>query len=85
MLTWNLASANKAVPLTSHGHTRPINHLSFSSMVEDDQFFVISACKGMELSSEDEAMTDTQPRSTPDDTKWHHRGLVMPANLPVLA
>ncbi|MCJ1251413.1 hypothetical protein MMC30_008646 [Trapelia coarctata] len=35
----------KVVPLTCHGHTRPINHLSFSSMVQDDQFYMLSACK----------------------------------------
>jgi len=37
--------APKAVPLTCHGHSRPITHLSFSSIVDDGQFYLISACK----------------------------------------
>lgn len=40
-------ASTKVVPLTCHGHTRPINHLSFSSVVKDDQFYMLSACKGM--------------------------------------
>ncbi|CAL5872016.1 uncharacterized protein PFLUO_LOCUS6273 [Penicillium psychrofluorescens] len=35
----------KVVPLTCHGHSRPVTHLSFSSTVEDDQYYLISACK----------------------------------------
>ncbi|KAF2493062.1 serine/threonine kinase receptor associated protein-like protein [Lophium mytilinum] len=35
----------KVVPLTCHGHSRPITHLSFSSVVDDDQYYLISACK----------------------------------------
>ncbi|KAF2843467.1 WD repeat protein [Patellaria atrata CBS 101060] len=35
----------KVVPLTCHGHSRPVTHLSFSSVVDDDQFYLISACK----------------------------------------
>ncbi|KAL1991725.1 hypothetical protein VTN49DRAFT_5033 [Thermomyces lanuginosus] len=35
----------KVVPLTCHGHSRPVPHLSFSSLVEDDQYYLISACK----------------------------------------
>ncbi|OXV10233.1 hypothetical protein Egran_01999 [Elaphomyces granulatus] len=35
----------KVVPLTCHGHSRPVPHLSFSSIVEDDQYYLISACK----------------------------------------
>ncbi|KAJ5134124.1 Serine-threonine kinase receptor-associated protein [Penicillium atrosanguineum] len=35
----------KVVPLTCHGHSRPVTHLSFSSNVEDDQYYIISACK----------------------------------------
>ena len=37
----------KAVPLTCHGHSRPVTHLSFSDIVEDNQYYLISACKGM--------------------------------------
>lgn len=36
---------SKVVPLTCHGHSRPVPHLSFSSSVEDDQYYLISACK----------------------------------------
>ncbi|KAJ5495156.1 Serine-threonine kinase receptor-associated protein [Penicillium diatomitis] len=39
------ADIPKVVPLTCHGHSRPVTHLSFSSTVEDDQFYLISACK----------------------------------------
>ncbi|OQD73438.1 hypothetical protein PENDEC_c015G06853 [Penicillium decumbens] len=35
----------KVVPLTCHGHSRPVTHLSFSSNIEDDQYYLISACK----------------------------------------
>ncbi|KAA6414104.1 MAG: WD repeat protein [Lasallia pustulata] len=35
----------KVVPLTCHGHSRPVTHLSFSSVVDDDQYYLISACK----------------------------------------
>ncbi|KAL9641309.1 MAG: hypothetical protein Q9204_000103 [Flavoplaca sp. TL-2023a] len=37
--------APKAVPLTCHGHSRPITHLSFSPVLADDQYYLISACK----------------------------------------
>lgn len=36
----------KVVPLTCHGHSRPVPHINFSSAVEDDQYYLISACKG---------------------------------------
>ncbi|KAK2801985.1 hypothetical protein FQN50_007543 [Emmonsiellopsis sp. PD_5] len=39
------SESSKVVPLTCHGHSRPVTHLSFSSMVEDDQYYLISACK----------------------------------------
>lgn len=39
------SEAPKAVPLTCHGHSRPVTHLSFSSVVDDDQYYIISACK----------------------------------------
>ncbi|OGE56767.1 hypothetical protein PENARI_c002G00965 [Penicillium arizonense] len=35
----------KVVPLTCHGHSRPVTHLSFSSTVEDEQYYFISSCK----------------------------------------
>ncbi|KAF3903656.1 Beta-TrCP [Arthrobotrys entomopaga] len=37
-------SAARIVPLTCHGHSRPVVHLSFSQFV-DDTYFLISACK----------------------------------------
>ena len=35
----------KVVPLTCHGHSRPVTHLSFSSVVDDGKFYLLSACK----------------------------------------
>lgn len=35
----------KVVPLTCHGHSRPVTHVSFSSTIEDEQYYLISACK----------------------------------------
>ncbi|RVD82413.1 uncharacterized protein DFL_006840 [Arthrobotrys flagrans] len=37
-------STARIVPLTCHGHSRPVTHLSFSQFV-DDNYFLISACK----------------------------------------
>lgn len=36
------------VPLTCHGHSRPVTHLSFSGLVGnvDEEYYLISACKG---------------------------------------
>ncbi|KAM5437283.1 hypothetical protein McanMca71_001106 [Microsporum canis] len=39
------SDASKVVPLTCHGHSRPVPHISFSSITEDDQYYLISACK----------------------------------------
>ncbi|EEH06489.1 WD domain-containing protein [Histoplasma capsulatum G186AR] len=39
------SESSKVVPLTCHGHSRPVTHLSFSSLVEDGQYYLISACK----------------------------------------
>jgi serine-threonine kinase receptor-associated protein len=33
------------VPLTCHGHSRPVPHIHFSSLVDEDQYYIISACK----------------------------------------
>lgn len=33
------------VPLTCHGHSRPVPHVSFSNPQKDGQYFMISACK----------------------------------------
>ena len=34
------------VPLTCHGHSRPVTHLSFSGHVAEEEYYMISACKG---------------------------------------
>jgi hypothetical protein len=39
----------KIVPLTCHGHSRPVTHLNFSSSMREDEFYIISACKGIDL------------------------------------
>jgi serine-threonine kinase receptor-associated protein len=46
LLTFNSLDIPKVVPLTCHGHSRPVPHISFSSTVEDDQYYLVSACKG---------------------------------------
>ncbi|PKS12397.1 hypothetical protein jhhlp_000601, partial [Lomentospora prolificans] len=33
------------VPLTCHGHSRPVPHISFSPLEKDDMYYLISACK----------------------------------------
>lgn len=33
------------VPLTCHGHSRPVPHLSFSPLEKEDVYYMISACK----------------------------------------
>ncbi|EME45843.1 hypothetical protein DOTSEDRAFT_71516 [Dothistroma septosporum NZE10] len=43
------SETTKIVPLTCHGHSRPITHLSFSALISgsasSSQFYIISACK----------------------------------------
>jgi len=34
----------KVVPLTCHGHTRPVTHLNFSPVI-DDKYYIVSSCK----------------------------------------
>lgn len=41
----NMPETTKVVPLTCHGHSRPVPHIHFSSIVDEDQFYIISACK----------------------------------------
>lgn len=38
-------AAPKAVPLVAPGHTRPVTHLSFSSIHEDGTYLLVSSCK----------------------------------------
>lgn len=40
-----MPETTKVVPLTCHGHSRPVPHIHFSSIVDEDQFYIISACK----------------------------------------
>ncbi|KAK4561435.1 hypothetical protein LTR86_004753 [Recurvomyces mirabilis] len=46
-----ISETTKIVPLTCHGHSRPITHLSFSSLLANNpssgasQFYIITACK----------------------------------------
>ena len=35
----------KVVPLTCHGHSRPVTHLSFSCVTDSDEYYLISGCK----------------------------------------
>lgn len=35
----------KSVPLVAPGHTRPVTHLSFSPLQDDQTYFLISSCK----------------------------------------
>ncbi|KAF8633712.1 hypothetical protein AX17_004370 [Amanita inopinata Kibby_2008] len=38
-------SAVKSVPLVAPGHTRPVTHLSFSSLQDDGTYLLVSSCK----------------------------------------
>ncbi len=40
-----MASHPKSVPLVAPGHTRPVTHLSFSSLQDDGSYVLISSCK----------------------------------------
>ncbi|KAI5290519.1 hypothetical protein KEM54_001299 [Ascosphaera aggregata] len=35
----------RAVPLTCHGHSRPVPHIDFSPIVDNGEYYLISACK----------------------------------------
>jgi len=35
----------KSTPLVAPGHTRPVTHLSFSPVLDDKSFLLISSCK----------------------------------------
>ncbi|KAL9617033.1 MAG: hypothetical protein Q9160_008150 [Pyrenula sp. 1 TL-2023] len=37
--------SQKTVPLTCHGHSRPVTHLSYSSILEGETYYLLSACK----------------------------------------
>ncbi len=40
-----MSGLHKAVPLVAPGHTRPVTHLSFSSLLDDGRYLLISGCK----------------------------------------
>jgi WD40 repeat protein len=40
-----MSNPHKAVPLVAPGHTRPITHLSFSHLLDDGTYLLISSCK----------------------------------------
>ncbi|KAK6857124.1 hypothetical protein PG990_011039 [Apiospora arundinis] len=35
----------QCVPLTCHGHSRPVPHISFSTLTKEGNYYMISACK----------------------------------------
>lgn len=63
------------MPLTCHGHSRPVTHLSFSSVGDDDQYYLISACKGMATVQAAESVVDMH-RQQPYATRRCHWRLV---------
>jgi hypothetical protein len=40
-----MSSQAKAVPLVAPGHTRPVTHLSFSTLLDDGTYLLVSSCK----------------------------------------
>ncbi|KAI9455602.1 WD40-repeat-containing domain protein [Lactarius psammicola] len=40
-----MSGPHKAVPLVAPGHTRPVTHLSFSPLLDDGRYLLISGCK----------------------------------------
>ncbi|KZZ88791.1 WD domain containing protein [Moelleriella libera RCEF 2490] len=38
-------AARQYVPLTCHGHSRPVPHMSFSHLEKEETYYMISACK----------------------------------------
>lgn len=40
-----MSAPPKAVPLVAPGHTRPVTHLSFSPILEDGTYLLVSSCK----------------------------------------
>lgn len=48
---FTLLETIKVLPLTLHGHSRPITHLHFSATIDDDEYYLMSTAKGMLLSS----------------------------------
>ena len=40
-----MSAPHKAVPLVAPGHTRPVTHLSFSPLLDDRTYLLVSSCK----------------------------------------
>jgi WD40 repeat protein len=40
-----MSAPHKVVPLVAPGHTRPITHLSFSPLLDDGTYLLVSSCK----------------------------------------
>jgi serine-threonine kinase receptor-associated protein len=40
-----MSTPAKAVPLVAPGHTRPVTHLSFSTLLDDGTYLLVSSCK----------------------------------------
>ncbi len=40
-----MSALHKAVPLVAPGHTRPVTHISFSPLLDDGTYLLISSCK----------------------------------------
>lgn len=73
---WSRAENTKAVPLTCHGHSRPVTHLSFSSIVDDDQYYLISACKGLDPADCLFRLILISKRQQPHASRWRYWWLV---------
>lgn len=75
-------AARQYVPLTCHGHSRPVPHMSFSHLEKEETYYMISACKGLRWpagSSPDlhqKVVADPRLRWKPDAQGWCHRRLV---------
>lgn len=41
-----MSEQRQYVPLTCHGHSRPVPHISFSYLEKEETYYLISACKG---------------------------------------
>lgn len=55
IITMAAETPRQYVPLTCHGHSRPVPHISFSLLEKEETYYMISACKGMCMSSGDPA------------------------------
>lgn len=64
-------------PLTCHGHSRPVPHVSFSPLEKDGVYYMISACKGTHvLQNISQSAADGRARQQPNAARWHNGRLV---------